>query len=105
MNEFPGISGGITVGILEDVLEDCKASILETLVVDGLLTKEDADKWCKFHTIVVSNRSDEHFRSFTSRDYGIGHPDESIGESGKIRLCVVSSHPFKSDEEKKKIRE
>lgn len=105
MNEFPNIKGGVTIGILEDTFDDCKAAILEILVVEGLLTKEDADEWCRFHTIVARNRSGEHFRSFTSKDYGVGHPDDKgCGDGHRVRISVVSSRPWKSEEAKRKIR-
>jgi len=105
MNEFPEVSGGITMGILEDMFDDCKASILEVLVVEGLLAREDADNWCKSHTIVARNKSGEYYRSFTSKDYGFGHPENSALEKiGKICLNVVRIIQWKSEKQKKEIR-
>lgn len=49
---------------LEDYIDDAKVAFLASLVVEGVIDKDVADKWCASHTIVLKSKS--IFRTITN---------------------------------------
>ena len=46
----------MTREILEDNFDGVKVIILAALVQDGLVAQDDAEKWCKQHTLILRKK-------------------------------------------------
>lgn len=47
----------MTVNELEDVADTVKVAILKSLVRDGKFNAEEAEDWCKQHTVLLKKKS------------------------------------------------
>lgn len=50
---------------LEDYLDDCKATIMQSLVNEEMIEQSKAERWCETHTIILRRTS--LFQSFIKR--------------------------------------
>lgn len=57
---------------LEDFSDKVKASVLKALSEQAIVTQEQADEWCKSHTVVVRERN--RFYSFLDKLKGKTEP-------------------------------